>query len=111
MYSGDVVHFVETKFDNWLSDWSNDYQIGSVFLSQRLTGEVHLKFLEEKLSEFLDDVPLAIKILIWLMHNGAQSDFSIVARDFLIVKCYIFHLVSSKKMGLKKSLLNKVFLE
>lgn len=60
-----------------------EYLIGPVFLPARLTGEVYRNFLEETLPDFLDDVPLATRIAMWFMHDGAPPHFSLVARHFL----------------------------
>lgn len=51
---------------------------GPSFLTQKFTGEVYRNFSEEKLLEFLEDVPLEMRIAMLFMHDDALSHFGLV---------------------------------
>ena len=48
-----------------------DHIIGPHLLPNRLTGEIYLTFLRDTLPTLLDTVPLEIRQVMWLQHNGA----------------------------------------
>lgn len=55
----------------------HDFLIGSYLLSQRLNGTAYGIFLEEILSELLDNVPVGVRNTMWLHHDGASHHFSL----------------------------------
>ena len=48
-----------------------------------LTGHSYMMFLEETLSELLEDVPLGIRRVMWYQHDGAPSHYYAGARNVL----------------------------
>jgi hypothetical protein len=51
-------------------------------LSQRLRGNSYRHLLENDLPTLID-LPLAIRVHMWFMHDGAPPHFSIAVREFL----------------------------
>ncbi|GFG33842.1 hypothetical protein Cfor_12803, partial [Coptotermes formosanus] len=47
--------------------------IGPVILDDRMTGQKYLDFLQNGLSEQLEDFPLAARIATYFQHGGAPS--------------------------------------
>lgn len=60
-----------------------DFLIGPVILPGTLTAEVYRNFLDDRLPELLEDIPLAMRKVMWFMHDGAPAHFSRVARESL----------------------------
>ena len=59
--------------------------IGPYLLPNRLTGEIYLTFLRDMLPTLLDAVPLAIRQVMWLQHDGAPAHFGRNVRNHLNV--------------------------
>ena len=57
--------------------------IGPYLLPPRLTGPIYKIFLEEVLPELLEEVPMRVRRLMWLQHDGAPAHFSLAVRDYL----------------------------
>ncbi|GBN84190.1 hypothetical protein AVEN_229214-1 [Araneus ventricosus] len=49
----------------------------------QLSGQSYLVFLNEVLTEFLDDIPLATIQGLWFQHNGAPAHFCVPVRGWL----------------------------
>ena len=49
--------------------------IGPYLLPNRLTGEIYLTFLRDMLPTLLDAVPLEIRQVMWLQHDGSPAHF------------------------------------
>ena len=62
-----------------------DHIIGSYLLPNRSTGEIYLAFLRDMLPTLLDAVPLEIRQVMWLQHDGAPADFDRNVRNHLNV--------------------------
>lgn len=60
-----------------------DHLIGPHILPQRLTGALYLHFLQEDLPQLLEDIPIAERLRMWFMHDGAPAHFSHVVRNHL----------------------------
>ena len=75
-------HQVRFSLNIWMGILG-DRLLGPVVLANRLTGPVYLNFLENKLPELLEDVPLNERSEIWFMHDGAPAHFLIDVRDYL----------------------------
>jgi len=60
----------------------DDQLIGPFILEGRLTGEVHLNFLQEELTRLLEDVPLNKRGRMYFQHDGAPHS-SREVRNFL----------------------------
>jgi hypothetical protein len=72
---------VETNFQQRFSVnvWCgiiDDQAIGPFILEYRLTGQSYLAFLQNKLPELQEDVPLATKTGLYFKHDGAPPHFS-----------------------------------
>ena len=66
--------------------WNNcDHIIGPYLLPNRLTGEICLTFLRDMLPTLLDAVPLDIRQVMWLQHDGAPAHFDRNVRNHLNV--------------------------
>ena len=54
----------------------NDFLIDPYILPKRLIGESYHNSLKQMLPELLQDVPIAIRNLIWFQHDGTPAKFS-----------------------------------
>jgi hypothetical protein len=54
----------------------HDQLIGSFLFPGLLTGAVYLQFLQEELSQLLEDVPLAVRYRMVFQHDGAHPHFN-----------------------------------
>lgn len=57
--------------------------IGPYFFNRTLTIEIYLDFLSNILPELLEDVPLNIRRIMWIQHDGAPAHFSRQVLRFL----------------------------
>ena len=55
----------------------DDMLIGPVILDDRKTGQNYLDFLQNELPKELEDVPLATRIAVYFLHDGAPSHYSL----------------------------------
>ena len=62
-----------------------DHIIGPFLLPNILTGEIYLTFLRGMLPTLLDTVPLEIRQVMWLQHDGAPAHFDRNVRNHLNV--------------------------
>jgi hypothetical protein len=60
-----------------------DCFVGPHVLPHRLTGNKYRDFLLHDLPKLLEDVPLAVRAVMWDMHDGAPAHFSHAMRDVL----------------------------
>lgn len=60
-----------------------NFLLGPVFLPPRLNGTAYHRFLAYQLPALLEDIPLATRQRMWLMHDGAPAHFSLIARNWL----------------------------
>lgn len=60
-----------------------NFLLGPYLLPSRLTGAAYLTFLQEQLSEYLEDLPLSLRQTMWFQHDGAPAHFVRPVRDFL----------------------------
>lgn len=60
-----------------------DSLFGPFVLPNRLNGHNYTRFLSEELSNYLDNMPLASRALLFFMHDGAPAHFSLSARRYL----------------------------
>lgn len=81
LYATYETHFQERFGVNVWAGILDNYIIGPHFLPYTLIGESYLYFLREELSTLLDEVPYAIRRIIF-QHEAAQSHFTRRARDF-----------------------------
>ena len=64
-----------------------DYLIGPHFFNGTLNGYSHLDFLRNHLPLYLEDVPLNIRVNMWLLQDGAPPHFSLPVRQYLNTAC------------------------
>ncbi|GBL89022.1 hypothetical protein AVEN_255173-1 [Araneus ventricosus] len=73
--------------ERWsLNVWAGilgDRLLGPYLLPERLSGQSYLVFLNEVLTEFLDDIPLAAIQGLWFQHDGAPTHFCAPVRGWL----------------------------
>ncbi|KAJ8888955.1 hypothetical protein PR048_008449 [Dryococelus australis] len=62
-----------------------DRLVGPVLLPQRLTGEACLHFPRLTLPPLLEEVPLVVRRVVWLLQDGAPAQFRITVRRYLYV--------------------------
>ena len=62
-----------------------DHITDPYLLPNRLTGEIYLAFLRYLLPTLLDAVPLEIRQVMWLQHDGAPAYFDRNVRNHLNV--------------------------
>ncbi|KAJ4443260.1 hypothetical protein ANN_04928 [Periplaneta americana] len=79
---------VEVNHQHWfsLNVWAGiigDHHVGPVVLPRCLTGEAYLNFLRVTLPPLLEDVPCAVRMVMWLLHDGAPAHFHITLRRHL----------------------------
>lgn len=61
----------------------NNTVIGPFFFRQNLTGAIYLQFLQNELSEVLDEMPLCVRNKLWFQLDGAPVHNTIVVRNCL----------------------------
>lgn len=57
-----------------------DYVIGPFFIEARLTGPIYANFLRQILPQLLEEVPLNIRLNMWMQHDGAPPHNALLAR-------------------------------
>ena len=75
-------HQQSFSFNVWLGILG-DCLIGPHFLSQRLNGEQHLRFLRNDLPNLFEDVPLRQHHQMYFMHDSAPAHFHLSVRRYL----------------------------
>jgi hypothetical protein len=60
-----------------------DCLVGPPVLPHRLAGNHYRDFLSHDLPELLEDVPLAARVRVWYMHDGAPGYFCLAVRGVL----------------------------
>ncbi|GFX81413.1 DUF4817 domain-containing protein [Trichonephila clavipes] len=77
----------ETPEERWsLNVWAGilgDRLLEPYMLPERLSGQSYLVFLNEVLTEFLDDIPLAAIQGLWFQHDGDPAHFCAPVCDLL----------------------------
>lgn len=61
----------------------NGHIIGPYFFDGNVNGQAYLDFLENHLPEYLEDIPLNVRQLMWLQQDGAPAHFAVNVREFL----------------------------
>lgn len=60
-----------------------DHLIGPYMLPPRLNGPIYVRFLEEVLPDLLEEVPLALRQVMWFQQDGAPAHYSIAVRNHI----------------------------
>lgn len=76
-------HFQERFKVNVWAGMVGDQLIGPYVLPPRLTGAAYLNFLNNVLENLLEDVPLATRINMWYLHDGAPAHYINEVREWL----------------------------
>ena len=58
-----------------------DHVIGPYFLEGRLTGQVYANFLQNVLPQLIEDVPLHVRMNMWMQHDGAPPHYAPTTPD------------------------------
>ena len=61
----------------------NNFIVGPYEMPARLNGEDYLHFLQNHLSDELDELPLDTRQDMWYMHDGAPAHYPLLVRNFL----------------------------
>lgn len=89
IYSEENPHSTATKHyqhEFRINVWMgiiDDFLIGPALFPNRLNGERYLEFLQNTLTDLLDDLPLHLRANMWYMHDGAPPHFSRDVRMYL----------------------------
>jgi hypothetical protein len=59
------------------------FRLGFTCYPQRLSAQIYGVFLEEELPEMLEEIPLALRRIMWLHHDGAAAHFTRQVREHL----------------------------
>ena len=62
--------------------------IGPYLFEVRLTGQVYANFLQNVLPQLMEDVPLHVRMSMWMQHDGATPHYALRSRQ---VTNEIFH--------------------
>ncbi|GFX39216.1 uncharacterized protein TNCV_3859411 [Trichonephila clavipes] len=77
----------QKHWERWsLNVWAGilgDHLLGPYLLPEWLSGQSNLVFLNEVLTEFLDDLPLAATQGLWFQHDASLVHFCAPVRDWL----------------------------
>ena len=60
---------------------------GPYLLPQTLSVQIHWVYLEEKLPQMLEEIPLALSRNMWFQHDGAVTHFARQVREHLTATC------------------------
>ena len=60
-----------------------DHVIGPYFFEGRLTGLVYANFLQNILPQLMEDVPLRVRMNVWMQHDGAPPDYALCSRQVM----------------------------
>ena len=60
-----------------------DHVIGPYFFEGRLTGHVYANFLQNALSQLMGDVPLHVRMNMWMQHDGAPPHYALCSRQVM----------------------------
>ena len=66
--------------------WCNivgDHVIAPHFFEKRLTGQVYANFLQNVLPQLTEDVPLYVRINMWMQHDGATPHYALCSRQVM----------------------------
>lgn len=70
-------------FVKCLAGHLGDHLIDPIILPNRLSGAAYLNFLMYTLPQFLKNMPLAKRLSMWYMHDGAPAHFMRNVREYL----------------------------
>ena len=58
-----------------------DHVIGPYFFEDRLTGQVYANFLQNVLPQLIEDVPLHVRMNMWMQHYVAPPHYALCSRQ------------------------------
>ena len=62
---------------------AGDHVIGSYFFEGHLTGKVYANFLQNILPQLMEDVPLHVRMNMWMQHDGAPPHYALCSRKVM----------------------------
>ena len=91
------MHYWENENPRWMktvpfqNPWSvncwysivGDHFIGPYFFEGHLTGHVYANFLQNVLSQLMEDVPLHVRMNMWRQHDGAPPHYALCSRQVM----------------------------
>ena len=60
-----------------------DHVIGPYFFEGRLIGQVYANFLQNVLPQLMEDVPLHVRMNMWMQYNGAPPHYALCSRQVM----------------------------
>ena len=60
-----------------------DHVIGPYFFEVRLPGQVYANFLQNVLPQLMENVPLPVRMNMWMQHDGAPSHYALCSRQVM----------------------------
>ena len=60
-----------------------DHVIGPYFFEGRLTGQVYANFLQNALPQLMEDVPLHVRMNMWMQYDGAPHHYALCSRQVI----------------------------
>ena len=60
-----------------------DHVIGPYSFEGRLTGQVYANFLQNVLLQSMEDVPLHVRMSMWMQHDGAPPHYALCSRHVI----------------------------
>ena len=60
-----------------------DHVIGPYFFEGRLTGQVYANFLQNVLPQLMEDVPLNVRMNMWMQYDGAPFHNALCSRQMI----------------------------
>ena len=60
-----------------------DHVIGPYFFEGLLIGQVYANFLQNVLPQLMEDVPLRVRMNMWMEHDGAPPHYALCSRQVM----------------------------
>ena len=60
-----------------------DHVIDRYFFDGRSTGQVYANFLQNVLPQLMEDVPMHVRIYMWMQHYGAPPQYALCSRQVI----------------------------
>ena len=60
-----------------------DHVIGPYFFEGRLTGQVYANFLQNVLPQLMENVPLYVRMNMWMQHDGEPPNYALCLRQVM----------------------------
>ena len=60
-----------------------DHVIGPYCFEGRLIGQIYANFLQNVLPQLMEDVPLHVRMNMWMQHDGAPPHYALCSREVM----------------------------